>query len=126
MSISKILIAEDEAIIALDIKSVLSSYAYSVLDTARSFKEVMQMIEEHLPDLIITSLTLKDSANYFDSIVSLQKKYKFNVLFLSGSMHLSEYKKKCDSNYFSFLNKPFDTKTLLASIQTIDEKKVEK
>jgi DNA-binding NtrC family response regulator len=124
MAINKIVVAEDEAIIALDIKSILNSYSYSVIDTVRSFNDVSKIVKEHPPDLLITSLTLKNSADYFDKIVSLQKEYNFYVLFLSGSMRLSEYQNKCDSNYFFFLNKPFDSKSLLESINLINEKSV--
>jgi DNA-binding NtrC family response regulator len=122
----EILVAEDESIIALDIKTILTAQSYAVIGTERTYAGIELRVTDHSPDLLITSLSLKNSKDYFEKIVTLQSKYKFKVLFLSAAMNLLQYKNKCDSSYFSFLQKPFEPDNLISSIKSLQEKTIDK
>ncbi len=120
MGIGKILIAEVESIIALDIKTTLVSNSYNVVGTARTFNGIEKRIKEHSPDLLITSHTLKNTDNYFSKIIELQKENNFFVLCLSAAADLTDLKSKCNEEYFTFLKKPFDSESMLKAIQSIE------
>ena len=119
MEINKVFIAENEAIIALDIKSILAANSFSVIGTCRTYNGVVRIVKEQSPDLLITSLHINKEHDYFDKIVSLQKEYNFFVLFLSAIVDVSKFKAKCNSEHFTFLKKPFNSDDLLKSINTL-------
>jgi len=114
----KILVAEDEAIIALDLKIILETHSFVVIGTARTYEGVAKRIKEHSPDLLISTISLKNSKDYFDKIVALQKEYKFSVLFLSSHLSTEKYKEKCDTHFFNFIKKPFDSEILISTINS--------
>ena len=118
MEINKVFIAENEAIIALDIKSILAANSFSVIGISRTYNGVVRIVKEQSPDLLITSLHINKEHDYFDKIVSLQKEYNFFVLFLSAIVDVSKFKAKCNSEHFTFLKKPFNSDDLLNSINT--------
>jgi len=118
MEINKVFIAENEAIIALDIKSILAANSFYVIGTCRTYNGVARIVKEQSPDLLITSLHINKEHDYFDKIVSLQKEYNFFVLFLSAIVDVSKFKAKYNSENFTFLKKPFNSDDLLNSINS--------
>jgi response regulator of citrate/malate metabolism len=123
VQVKNVLIAEDEAIIALDIKFALSANSYNVVGTARSYENVEKLIKKHSPELLISSLSLNKSRNYFNEIISLQKEYNFGVIFLSSFLDLSPFKTRANSSDFKYLKKPFKPEALITSIKSFDENK---
>ena len=58
MNNMKILIIEDEAIVALDIKRILTTLGHEVISITISFDEALQSIKENRPELIFTDINL--------------------------------------------------------------------
>jgi CheY-like chemotaxis protein len=61
----KILLVEDDAIEAMDIKRTLESFGYSVPHVASRGEEAVEKALEILPDLILMDIILKGAANLF-------------------------------------------------------------
>ena len=59
MSNAKILLVEDDNIIAMDLKNRLETMGYTVLDTAASGEEAIEKADVTHPDLILMDITLK-------------------------------------------------------------------
>lgn len=55
-----VLIAEDEAIVALEIKQLLARNNYNVVAIVRSGEDLIKETEEKKPDLIVQILVLKE------------------------------------------------------------------
>lgn len=102
METPKVLIAEDESIIALDIRRTLETRQFNVIGTARTYNGVEKRVKEESPDFLITSMSLKKSTEYLDKIVNLQKQYNFKVVFLSAQLNAGKIK-KFDSSSFGFI-----------------------
>lgn len=56
----KILVVEDELIVARDIKKTLERNGYKVIGVARSTDKALQMIEEGRPTLVLVDIFLKE------------------------------------------------------------------
>ena len=56
---TKVLIVEDEAIVACDIKSRLRKAGYTVPATAASGEQALERIEETSPDLVLMDIRLQ-------------------------------------------------------------------
>ena len=59
----KILIVEDEIIVALDTKSTLKKLDYDVTDIVTNYDETIQSILDNKPDIILMDIFLKNSIN---------------------------------------------------------------
>lgn len=67
MSKVKILIVEDEAIVARDIKVCLNKIGYEVLGSYSSGEKALEAIEENKPELILMDIMLKGKMSGIDT-----------------------------------------------------------
>ena len=54
----RLLIVEDERIIAEDIKRTLNNFGYEVIDIVSNGKKAMHAVKEHNPDLVLMDINL--------------------------------------------------------------------
>jgi PAS domain S-box-containing protein/putative nucleotidyltransferase with HDIG domain len=114
---TKILIVEDEYIIAQDIKRSLLSENYTVVGIAASGTEAFDLIEEKKPDLILMDIMLQDDINGLVIANKVDKEYKIPVIFLTGFANDSILQEAINSNPFGYILKPFEDRELHAAIK---------
>ncbi len=113
----KILVVEDEILIADSICDTLESLGYEPLEPAISFTEAIEFIDNNKPDLAILDIQLSGKKTGIDLAESISKNYKFPFIFLTSNSDvatLSEAKKLQPSAY---LVKPFTKDELYTSIE---------
>ena len=62
MSKFKILIVEDELLVATDIEESLLSMGYEVLNAVATGKSALREVEKNLPDVILMDIMLKGAS----------------------------------------------------------------
>ena len=62
----KILIVEDETIVALDTQSTLIKLGYEVTDIVTSYEEALLSFSKNKPDIILMDIFLKNSLSGID------------------------------------------------------------
>ncbi|MEO8399376.1 MAG: response regulator [Ignavibacteriaceae bacterium] len=112
----KILVAEDEKIVALDIQNTILNLGYDVTSIVNSGEEVLQKVESEKPDLILMDITLKGDASGIECAQIISKKYNIPCIFLSGYSSKEISEKIKDLNNSTYLKKPFDKSSLAAAI----------
>lgn len=116
----KILIVEDEFIIANQLKELLQHEGFHLLEPADCYCAAIAQIEKELPDLIITDIKLYDDASGGIKISKYVSDF-FNipVIFLSGNSDDDTINKAKATNPYAFLiiHKPFDIEQLVATIK---------
>ncbi len=80
----KILIVEDELIIAEDIKKALTSYQYDVCDIVTTGEEAIFKVERSQPDLVIMDIMLAGIMTGVESAKEIRKKYNTAIVFLTA------------------------------------------
>ncbi|HEX9741094.1 MAG TPA: response regulator, partial [Ignavibacteriaceae bacterium] len=80
----KILIAENENIIAIDIKNTLHRIGFEVLDIVSSGDEVLRRVREEVPDLILMDISLDGALDGIETAEVLSAKYDIPVIYLTG------------------------------------------
>ncbi|HYM95077.1 MAG TPA: response regulator transcription factor [Chitinophagaceae bacterium] len=116
----KILIIEDEYLIANQIKNYLESEGFIVLGPTDDYKTSINVISDQLPDLIIADIRLHDDIEGGIKISEfVYKNYFIPVIFLSAfSDNVTRIKaKSTNPNTFLIKPKPLDKKQLLTTIQ---------
>ena len=116
MSNYSILIAEDESIIALDVKGILEKSGYIVVSLVRDGETLLKKVREELPSLIVMDIYLKDKTSGIELANKIWGQYDIPVIFLSG-IDLQSLKKNLDFSKCDFIKKPFREAELLKAVK---------
>ena len=64
----RILVIEDEAIIAMDLESIVTEMGHSVVGNARTRDDAISMVAKEKPDLVLTDIQLADNSSGIDAV----------------------------------------------------------
>ncbi len=81
---SKVLIVEDELIIAEDLKEILLELGYRVTGIAKDIEEAKNVLIQEVPDIVLLDIRLRDGDNGIDLAQYIRKNYKLPVIFISS------------------------------------------
>ena len=113
----KILIVEDEAIIAEDIAATLKSNDYEVLGKAFTVHQALDMIYTRHPDLILLDISLKGDMDGIDIATIIRDKYKLPFIFITAFSDTITLERAKYTMPYGYIVKPFKDKDLLAAIE---------
>ncbi len=112
----KILIAEDELIIALALKSMLEEEGHEITSLVSTAIEAITKSQIDKPDLILMDVLLSGSLNGFEAARIISYKDKTPIIFLSGNHDEESFFSLKDVNSCGFLQKPFDRNQVIELI----------
>lgn len=114
----RVVIAEDEAIIRLDLKEILVSAGYDVVGETGRGDEAVALVEEHQPDLAILDIKMPvmDRVRAAREITSRQK---VAVLILTAFSQRDLIEDARDAGVSAYLFKPFRREELLPAIDGV-------
>jgi len=109
MEKKKIMIVEDEGIIALDFKKRLESLGYYVFTVVDSGEQAIEEVSKLKPDLILMDIVLKGKISGMDASISIRKFLEIPVIYITSYFD-EDYRHRCNcSNInYDFLIKPFN------------------
>ncbi len=111
----KILIVEDEFIVANDLKMILKKGGYNVVGIASSAAQARTMITAKKPDWVLLDIILKGDETGIDLAWEL-KECKTPFLFISANTNQSTLEAVKKTQPYGFLVKPFREKDLLVML----------
>ncbi|MBV9955254.1 MAG: response regulator [Pseudolabrys sp.] len=79
-----ILIIEDEALIALDLETLVESLGHKVLGVARTHKEALELAKAKRPGLILADIQLADGSSGLDAVNDLLNSFEVPVIFITA------------------------------------------
>jgi response regulator NasT len=112
----RVVIAEDEAIIRLDLKEILVSAGYEVVGETGRGDQAVELVEQHHPDLAILDLKMPgmDGVRAAREITS---HHKVAVLVLTAFSQRELIEDARDAGVAAYLVKPFRREELLPAIE---------
>ena len=113
MSKKKILIAEDEAIVSLDLKMLLKNKGFIISSNVSTGEDLISQYRLKKPDLIITDLLLKGKVSGLDAINEIRKLDNTPIIVISGSLKSKLTKIANTIPSCEVLPKPFEQSDLL-------------
>lgn len=117
MEEAKILIIEDEAIVAEDLEMAITDIGYEVLGRADSADDAIQKAFELKPDLVLMDIVLKGEKNGIDASREIKRKMDIPVIFLTAYSDNDLIDRAKSSEPYAYLVKPFQREQLLAAIE---------
>ena len=112
--IRRILIVEDEPLIAFDTEHALVESGYEIVATVDSVAAAMETVAEHSIDLALVDLGLTDGGNGVE-VAAAARREGVHVLFVTGRCP-----RGAESLGIGCLEKPFSQKDLRAAIEAIE------
>lgn len=115
MTPKKVLIVEDEMIIAMLIERMVINLGHEVIAKVSKGEEAIDVALEQEPDLILMDIRLKGEINGVEAMCRIQKKRSVPVIYISGNSDLVHKKKIENTEYVDFLSKPITESDLSRS-----------
>ena len=84
----KILLVEDESIIAAGIKMLLQEHAYKVVSILSSGEEAVDFSIKKTPDIILMDIKLKGQINGIEASFRIRRQSDVPIIFLTGNSKL--------------------------------------
>jgi len=113
----KILVVEDEIIIADDICNILSKLGYDALDPVINYTEAIEAIEKYQPDLAILDIQLAGSKDGIDLAWKIKEDYDIPFIFLTSNADPTTVERAKKVTPPAYLVKPFKKDDLYTSIE---------
>ncbi len=113
----KILIVEDELLVAEDIAFRLKSLGYVITDLLISGEEVLPSIEKEKPDLILMDIMLKGKLDGIQTHELINRKYKIPLVYLTSYSDEKTFSRAKLTQPFGYIIKPFDERELHTVIE---------
>ncbi len=117
MSKIKILVVEDEIIVAKDIQNSLIKLGYDVPATASSFASAMEKIEALRPNLVFLDIKLKGELDGINIAEEIKKNYHIPVIFLTSFVDKITLDRAKITEPYGYLVKPFNESDLQTTVE---------
>lgn len=113
----KILVVEDETIVALDIENSLIKLGYSVCATVEDGLDAIKKTAELKPDLVLMDIHLRGLMNGIEAAKEIYDKSQIPSIYLTANSDLSTFEKAKLTEPLAYLNKPFRARELNNTIE---------
>jgi DNA-binding response OmpR family regulator len=122
MKTIKILIVEDEMLIALDLKNRLERHGYQVLPVTGLAAVAVELAIQERPDIILVDIVLKGAQDGIDAACAIVEKYTVPILFITGNAHFLNDERLKKIPVYRILGKPPLESVLLDLIEELLKK----
>ena len=116
MSNEKILIVEDERIIALDLQRRLENFGYIITTIVSNGKNAIESVESDPPDIILMDIMLSGDIDGIDTAEIVKERYEIPVIFLTAYSDEQTLERAKQVEPIGYILKPFKEKELHTSI----------
>lgn len=117
MSNIRILIIEDEAIIAQDIESQIEELGYDSAGIIHNGDKAVDYLSFHTPDLVLCDINIKGTLDGIDVANAVRAKKKIPFVFLTSMTDRGTIEKAKSALPYGYIVKPFDKRDLLTNIE---------
>lgn len=111
---SSVMIIEDEAIIALHIRSIVESLGHNVTGVARTRAEAVSLAERNPPELVLADISLADGSSGIDAVKDILNEMSVPVIFITAFPERLLTGERPEPTYL--ITKPFEPETVIATI----------
>lgn len=113
----KLLIVEDEPIVALDLQQEVTEFGCEIVGVAESADEALMAAEDHLPDLALMDINIVGSMDGIQTARLLRDTYEIPAIFLTSFSDNSTTARAAREMPYGYLTKPFQSRELRASLE---------
>jgi len=117
MAAIRVLIVEDELLIARDLSQNLKRQGLQVTKVVSSAQAALQAIDEDPPDIVLMDIVIKGELDGIDAAFIIHERYRLPVLYLTAYADEETLNRAEQSHAYGYLLKPFKIKELSTTIR---------
>jgi len=117
MSGEKILLVEDDDIIAKVADWRLKNLGYSVCGRATTGAEAMELVVKAQPDLVLMDINIRGDIDGIDTAKKIKKEFRIPVVYLTSHSDGPTLERAKETNPEGFIIKPFVDNDLRVAIE---------
>lgn len=117
MYTERILIVEDEPVVALDLQHTLEEMGHEVVSISECFEEAIESVIQHSPSLVMMDIHLQGKIDGIEACDAIYHGWKIPVVFLTAYVDEQTVTRAAASRPFGYLMKPYHAKELYAALQ---------
>jgi len=117
MSSGRILVVEDEVIVAKDIADSLERLGYTVIGTTATGEEALRLAAEHHPDLALMDIRLQGQLNGIETAERLRDEFNIPSVFLTAYADDDTLRRARITEPYGYVLKPFELRELHSTIE---------
>jgi PAS domain S-box-containing protein len=114
---TKILVVEDENIVAKDIQNTLKALGYTVTAVVASGEEAIQKAEETQPDLVLMDIMLKGYQDGVEAARQIFARFNIPVVYLTAYTDETTLQRAKVAEPYGYILKPFEERELHIAIE---------
>ncbi len=118
MSKARILIVEDESIVALDIHDRLTNLGYEIVDITATGKKALAAALKYQPDLILMDIHLRGDIDGIETSSQIKTRLDVPIIFLTAFADEKTLERAMLTEPFGYIIKPFEERELVVAIET--------
>ena len=120
---TRIVVVEDERIVALNLQQRLIKLGYEVPAMAVSARQALNAVETTQPDIVLMDIHIEGDVDGIDAAASINDKFHTPVIYLTAYSEENTLRRARKTKPYGYLLKPFSERELHATIQMALERR---
>lgn len=112
----KILIVEDEFIIAQDLRRIITGLGHAVMGMAKSADEALKKIAKEAPDIVMLDIHISGNLKGTELGLEIRKKYGIPFIYVTSYSDSSTLEEMIETNPLGYILKPFDDRDIRVAL----------
>lgn len=116
---TRVLIVEDESIVALELKMSLRRLGHDVVAVAGNAADAIYLAGVHRPDVILMDIRLKGKIDGIDAAATIRMQWDVPLIFVTGQADEATMQRAQKVGPAAYLNKPIAASDLSETIELV-------
>lgn len=117
MAKEKILVVEDERLVAEDIKDTVLNLGYTISSVVNTGEEAVEKAASSKPDLVLMDIVLKGKMNGVDAAKQIKAQLDIPVVYVTAHTDKATLKRAIETEPFGYVVKPFTEREVHSAIE---------
>jgi len=117
MANARILVVEDEILVARELQSYLQRLEYEVVGIAVRASTVMQQVTETIPDLVLMDINLQGNQDGIELAGEIRDRFQIPVVYITAYSDDRTLERAKQTNPFGYVVKPFRSSDLRVAVE---------
>jgi len=113
----KVLIVEDEFIIAQDLRRIVTGLGYAVMGMAKSADEALKKISKEIPDLVLLDINLIGDVKGTELALTLRDEYGLSFIYVTSFSDPEILQEMTQTKPLGYILKPFDERDIRVALE---------
>ena len=123
MTRTRVMVVEDERIVALNLQRRLTKLGYEISSVVTSGSEALRHINQDRPDIVLMDVNIEGDIDGIETASRIPEEYNLPVVYLTAYSEEATLQRARTTQPYGFLLKPISERELHATIQMVLERR---